>query len=211
MRWLACFLFLCALLSLLGSFTFQRFFHRFFNVFLFILQLSIKNKINRLNIFNKIYWTYTCSIKKRFEFPQMCSNWRNEMKEVRYLHFKISFLIDSMTEVYIAESKTCTMLTSFELTCWWNSVFIKKNIKRKQKLYDENEARFCSLFFGTAIYDDMKKERRKSKTLFLHKSNNFVQLQKVTSFYLLYIAIHTVWIPFTCFFSLDIVMQRVFF
>lgn len=113
------------------------------------------------------------------------------MKEVRYLQLKISFLIDSMTEVYNTESKTCTMLTSFELTSWWSSVFIKKKIERMQKLTDENKARFCSLFLGTAIYGDIKKRKKKRNFVFA-KSNNFVQLQKVTSFYLSYIAIHTV-------------------
>lgn len=129
--------------------------HSLFNVFFFSYNQAIQKKnINRLN---------TLFLSKYDLNFLKCAR---IMKEARYLQFKISFLIDSMTEVYIAESKTCTMLTSFELTCWWNSVFIKKKIKRMQKLYYENEARFCSLFFGTAIYGDMKKEGKKQNFVF---------------------------------------------
>lgn len=147
MRWLACFLFLCDLLSLLGSFTFQRF-------FLFIQSSNSKKKYQSIE--------YTFSVKIRFEFPQMCSN--NEGSKVFTVQ---NFFFDWFNDWSLyCGIKKCTMLTSFELTCWWNSVFIKKKIKRMQKLYYENEARFCSLFFGTAIYGDMKKEGKKQNFVF---------------------------------------------
>lgn len=171
---------MCALLSLLGSFTFQRF-------FLFI-QSSNSKKNQSIE--------YTFSVKIWFKFPQMCSN--NEGSEVFTVQ---NFFFDWFNDwSFITRNQNM-----YNAHVIWIDMLVEQCVDQKEnqtyaKTLWWKRSSFLLTFLWYSYLWWYEKKREKSKTLFLHKWNNFVQMQKVTSFYLLYIAIHTVWIPFECFF-----------
>lgn len=156
MRWLVCFLFLCALLSLLGSFTFQRF-------FLFIQSSNSKKKYQSIE--------YTFSVKIRFEFPQMCSNnegskvftvqnfffdWFNDwslycgIKNVYHTHvIRIDMLVEQCVHQKENQTYAKTLLwkrSSFLLTFLWNSYlwWYEKREKKKQNFVFAQIEQFCT-------------------------------------------------------------------